>query len=301
MAKRVIKNANPALVKTERAYSASIAPLGTAAITATTALVTSKLSAIVGDPESPNAGWRARLDRELKKATARTWRAYTPRRAATAISTQRQRVDRMNLATLTGQIRKGADSADQRRGLTAAVGEADTEDVASSWDEAQVGVLTGSVDQHMDRTKKAIIAAVAVGAAIAVIRSRSEDVHGMTRRGLVNSATDWTGKLNAGYTEVRWENANVRRYKWITVGDDDVREEHEARSGKIFKWSDPPSDGHPGEPHNCRCESQPMITSSTRGKSPGVTSKERQVIVAKFKRREIPMIEDLLGRAVKVA
>ena len=99
MAKRTIKNANPALVKTEKAYAAAIAPLGTAAIKATTALVTSKLSAIMGDPESPNAGWKARLDRELRKATARTWRAYTPRRAATAISTQRQRVDRMNLAT----------------------------------------------------------------------------------------------------------------------------------------------------------------------------------------------------------
>ena len=44
-----------------------------------------------------------------------------------------------------------------------------------------------------------------------------------------------------------------------------------------------------------------MITSSTRGKSPGVTSKERETVVAKFKRREIPMIEKLLGRAVKVA
>ncbi len=301
MAKRVIKNANPALIATEKAYASSIAPLGTAAIKATTALVTSKLAAIVGDPESPNAGWRARLDRELKKATARTWRAYTPRRAATAISAQRQRVDRMNLATLTSQIRKGASGAEQRRGLTEAVGEADTRGVARDWDESQVGVLAGSVDQHMDRTKKAIVAAVAVGAAIAVIRSRAEKVHGETRRGLVNSAVNHTGNLNGAYSETRWENANVRRYKWITVGDELVREEHAERQGKIFKWSNPPPDGHPGEPHSCRCESQPMITSSTRGKSPGVTSKERQVIVAKFKRQEIPMIEELLGRAVKVA
>lgn len=42
-----------------------------------------------------------------------------------------------------------------------------------------------------------------------------------------------------------------------TARDNRVREEHEALEGESFAWSDPPSEGHPGEPVNCRCYADP--------------------------------------------
>lgn len=47
--------------------------------------------------------------------------------------------------------------------------------------------------------------------------------------------------------------AGVTHYIWRSASDKRVRPEHRARNGKTFAWSDPPPDGHPGEPINCRC------------------------------------------------
>ncbi|BDP42912.1 hypothetical protein DAETH_28810 [Deinococcus aetherius] len=47
--------------------------------------------------------------------------------------------------------------------------------------------------------------------------------------------------------------AGCTHYVWRTASDSRVRPEHKARNGKVFAWDRPPSDGHPGEPFNCRC------------------------------------------------
>lgn len=42
-------------------------------------------------------------------------------------------------------------------------------------------------------------------------------------------------------------------FEWVTMGDNKVRPAHRALSGKVFKLDNPPSEGMPGEPYNCRC------------------------------------------------
>jgi hypothetical protein len=49
---------------------------------------------------------------------------------------------------------------------------------------------------------------------------------------------------------------NGGAYIWHTMQDDKVREEHAMREGGRFTWDNPPDDGHPGEPYNCRCWAQ---------------------------------------------
>ncbi len=44
-----------------------------------------------------------------------------------------------------------------------------------------------------------------------------------------------------------------KTYIWRTVGDNRTRSEHAGREGKSFFWTNPPKDGHPGEPFGCRC------------------------------------------------
>jgi SPP1 gp7 family putative phage head morphogenesis protein len=72
-------------------------------------------------------------------------------------------------------------------------------------------------------------------------------------------ARDQTNKLYGQLNELRQAQAGVTRYTWRTALDERVRPEHADREGEEFDWSDPPSDGHPGEPINCRCYAEPII------------------------------------------
>lgn len=64
-----------------------------------------------------------------------------------------------------------------------------------------------------------------------------------------------TGKvrpLNADGSEA------TGKYIWNTQGDEKVRESHATRAGEMFSFDNPPEDGNPGEPENCRCWAEPV-------------------------------------------
>ena len=67
-------------------------------------------------------------------------------------------------------------------------------------------------------------------------------------------------KLDIGnLTELRQTSIGVTDYVWSTSGDERVRPEHAARNGKVYKWSEPPAGGHPGEDIQCRCRAIPVL------------------------------------------
>lgn len=72
-------------------------------------------------------------------------------------------------------------------------------------------------------------------------------------------ARDQIGKFNGQLTELRQTQAGVSQYIWRTSRDARVRDEHAAREGQTFDWSDPPDDGHPGEAIQCRCYAEPIL------------------------------------------
>lgn len=100
-------------------------------------------------------------------------------------------------------------------------------------------------------------------------------------------ARDQAAKLRADITKTRQQAIGVKRYRWRTVGDQRVRGEgeskrwpgsHAARENEIFEWGKPirpqlrkkglvPAkiDGHPGEPINCRCYAEPVLSDVVEG------------------------------------
>lgn len=72
-------------------------------------------------------------------------------------------------------------------------------------------------------------------------------------------ARDQIGKLNGQLTEQRQEQIGIKKFRWITMDDKDVRPEHEERHNKIYEWDNPPADGIPGFPINCRCYAEPVL------------------------------------------
>ncbi len=74
-------------------------------------------------------------------------------------------------------------------------------------------------------------------------------------------ARDQIGKLNGQLNVARQRRAGVQKWTWRTSEDERVRPEHEELDGRMFGINDPPGEGYPGEPINCRCTSEPDIQS----------------------------------------
>lgn len=96
---------------------------------------------------------------------------------------------------------------------------------------------------------------------------RAEDIaddyavrYGVSESRAMLIARDQIGKLNGQLNRARQDALGVKRFTWRSVGDERVRDEHEALDGKVFDWDDPPSEGEPGEPINCRCFGEPVLS-----------------------------------------
>lgn len=76
---------------------------------------------------------------------------------------------------------------------------------------------------------------------------------GVSQRQARNIARDQAEKVQAFVNQFRQQQLGFEEYIWRTRRDERVRVSHRAREGVRFRWSRPPSDGHPGHPVNCRC------------------------------------------------
>lgn len=72
-------------------------------------------------------------------------------------------------------------------------------------------------------------------------------------------ARDQVGKLYGQINVQRQRDIGVRRFIWRTVNDQRVRDDHEMLADEIFSYDDPPAEGMPGEPIQCRCHAEPML------------------------------------------
>jgi SPP1 gp7 family putative phage head morphogenesis protein len=81
-------------------------------------------------------------------------------------------------------------------------------------------------------------------------------------------ACDQVGKLNSQLAQYEQFNQGVTSYIWSTRRDSRVRQKHREREGKVFRWDNPPDDGHPGWPVRCRCTSTPLYDTDKVGMKP---------------------------------
>lgn len=73
-------------------------------------------------------------------------------------------------------------------------------------------------------------------------------------------ARDQTTKAIGGLSQIRQQQAGVKRYRWSTSRDERVRPSHVAMEGQVVQWDSPPLDiGHPGWDIQCRCVAVPVI------------------------------------------
>lgn len=86
-------------------------------------------------------------------------------------------------------------------------------------------------------------------------------------------AVDQTNKMHSMVTQARQSALGIEEYIWRTAKDQRVvgnpsglypvgnpkHGNHFEREGKVFRWDEPPADGHPGWAIRCRCHAEPII------------------------------------------
>lgn len=113
--------------------------------------------------------------------------------------------------------------------------------------------------QHFKALRKIVENGIRDGLRVESIRDKIKHLNGVSQRRAETIARDQIGKYHGGMMQTRQRQLGITGYTWTTVGDERVRESHEGRDGKHFEWSDPPTDGHPGQPVNCRCSAVPDL------------------------------------------
>lgn len=131
--------------------------------------------------------------------------------------------------------------------------------------EQNVGLIKTVDEKYFGEVQEIVFRGARTGSSIKEI---SEEIR---QRGDVSKsradliARDQINKFNGNLSEIRQRDLGVTRYIWRTSLDERVREEHAKLEGKEFKWSDPPSEGHPGEAINCRCYAEPILEDILNG------------------------------------
>lgn len=219
---------------------------------------------------------RARVAQELARMTEDAKR----RAAATApgIATRMvDEVDRKNRARIESVIAKGL-GVDFARVV-------DTADVAADLQMAltrNTSLITSITDRHFAAVSDAVMAnysgqPIPGGASSLMDRLKQLGSISDNRARLI--ARDQTSKLSGDLNSSRQQAAGIDEYEWVTAEDSrvvgnpsgrypvatepQVHGDHYDRAGKVFKWSDPPPDGHPGAAIQCRCFGRPRLNLDT--------------------------------------
>lgn len=80
------------------------------------------------------------------------------------------------------------------------------------------------------------------------------NITGIARRRALFIAQDQTVKMAARLDRARQEEVGLTEYEWRHSGKLRPRPVHVARNGRIYRWSKPPEDGHPGTQPYCGCK-----------------------------------------------
>jgi phage-related protein (TIGR01555 family) len=127
------------------------------------------------------------------------------------------------------------------------------------WARANTELIRDIPAKHEQDLVLALTEAVEQGKGADRLREIITERDGITERRTQTIAEDQTQKGVGQLQQERLGGAGVGQYTWRTMMDDRVRDEHAAREGQVFAWDQPPEDGHPGEPVNCRCVAEPVL------------------------------------------
>lgn len=131
--------------------------------------------------------------------------------------------------------------------------------VLRDWKSANEAFITEFSEEAIDKAMDTVGRGVRAGTPTRDIAKKLMEQSGISRRRAMTIARTEVAQLNSVVVRQRDRELGITRYRWRTSKDQRVRSEHAEREGQIFEWSEPPADGHPGQPINCRCTAEPVL------------------------------------------
>lgn len=225
------------------------APLRAAAQDALTLLVEERRQQTLrGD--RMDAGRAQRAAQIIARAGVRAADAFAPRALHAVAEKFGKRTSDFNREQLDKQVR-------QAIGVPFSAVERPIRDLIPTFAKANVELVKTVPERYHDRLAKDVREAFESGMHPETLARRFVELDAMAESDARRIARDQIGKLNAQFNQERQESLGVVSYTWRTAKDNRVRDEHADREGQHFDWADPPEDGNPGEPIQCRCFPEP--------------------------------------------
>lgn len=128
------------------------------------------------------------------------------------------------------------------------------------WVEENTRLISSIGQRARAEVEELVRGAATKGSRIETLSRQLRERLGVARSRADLIARDQTSKLASQVSEAQQRAIGVERYTWRHSGiRQGARPEHLARDGKVFRWDQPPPDGHPGMAPNCRCTAEPVI------------------------------------------
>ena len=131
------------------------------------------------------------------------------------------------------------------------------------WVGENLDLIRSIDDETMRRIRQALAARITGSVNHAgLAKDLIAEIQAITEKGKSRAeliARDQLGKLHGQINRRKQESLGIDEYEWETSHDERVRDSHRALQGKVFSWSKPPPEGHPGYPIRCRCIALPVI------------------------------------------
>lgn len=131
--------------------------------------------------------------------------------------------------------------------------------IIDQWTIDNVKLIKNIGDKAVLDIDMAVQNAVASGQRTKELTKLLQQQQGFTKRRATLIARDQIGKLNGNIHRAQQKELGIKRYTWNATLDARTRPEHAKRDGQVFSWDNPPADGHPGQPIQCRCSSTPVF------------------------------------------
>lgn len=124
-----------------------------------------------------------------------------------------------------------------------------------------VELIQSIPEQYFEQLQERMLDGMADGIRPESLASELEERYGVAESRAQLIARDQIGKFYGDLNEERQTELGIEGYIWRGALDQRERSEHTEREGKFFSWDNPPEDGHPGEPIQCRCWAEPDFSS----------------------------------------
>lgn len=124
-----------------------------------------------------------------------------------------------------------------------------------------VALIKSIPQAYFDDVEKGVIAGMREGVRHEDLAANVEERFGVSQSRAVLIARDQTNKFVANLSRARHQELGLTRYRWRTLDDNRVRDEHEELEGEIFEYAGGghPEEGHPGDAVGCRCRDEPVF------------------------------------------